>query len=110
MVSDGGEAPGRMATGSFVAAQLKDLADSPRTVRWPFRVLALFFVTAAGLAAFGLARGWLRGEWVLGWDSLGSTAMLAGCVVLTLMFGWAAATGRVPDRLWRVYQRFLRLQ
>ncbi len=110
MASEGATEAVQAEAGRTAAGRVRALADSPRTVRWPFRVLALLFVAAAGLAAFGLARGWARGEWVLGWDSLGSTAILAGCLVLTLMFGWAAATGRVPDRLWRLYQRFLRLQ
>jgi hypothetical protein len=78
-------------------------------LRWPFRLLALLFVAAAGLAVFGGVRAWLRGEWQFGIDSLGDIGTVFACAVMTVVFAWAGVTGRVPDWLWRQFQRFVRL-
>lgn len=90
------------------AASLPQLAGSAPQMRWPFRLLSLLFVLAAGLAVYGLVRGWLRGDWTLGPAALGELGTVASCAVMTVVFAWAGVTGRVPDPLWRLFQRFVR--
>ncbi|MCB1554015.1 MAG: hypothetical protein KDJ14_09430 [Xanthomonadales bacterium] len=71
--------------------------------RWPFRLLAMVFLCCAVLVGYGVTRDALAGDSKGFWDAFGDLGSALTSLFFTVVFAWVAFTGRVPDRLWKLW-------